>query len=63
MVRSIISEEEKAVALLDLETRLNSTGKVILTEAAFAFTVRDDLITRFRLFEDSYAVAQALSTQ
>ena len=62
-VRTLVSEGENAVALLDLETRVNSTGKVIRTEAAFAFTVRDNLIVRFRLFEDSYAVAQALSTQ
>jgi ketosteroid isomerase-like protein len=62
-VRTLVSEGENAVALLDLETRVNSTGKVIRTEAAFAFTVRDDLIVRFRLFEDSYAVAQALSTK
>jgi ketosteroid isomerase-like protein len=62
-VRTLVSEGENAVALLDLETRVNSTGKVIRTEAAFAFTVRDDLIVRLRLFEDSYAVAQALSRQ
>ena len=62
-IRSVISQGDNAVALLELETRINSTGKVIRTEAAFVFTVRDDLIARFRLFEDSYAVAQALSTQ
>jgi ketosteroid isomerase-like protein len=62
-VRTVVSEDENAVAVLDLETRVNSTGKVIRTESAFVFTVRDDLIVRFRLFEDSYAVARALSIQ
>jgi uncharacterized protein len=59
-VRAIVAEEENAVALLELETRVNSTGKVIKTEAAFNFTVRENLIVRFRLFEDSYAVSQAV---
>ena len=58
-IRTLIVEGENAVGLLDLETRITSTGKTIRTEAAFAFTVRDDLIVRFRLFEDSYAVSQA----
>ena len=60
-MRTVISEGENAVALLELETRANSSGKVIKTEAAFDFVVRDGLIVRFRLFEDSYAVAQAMN--
>jgi ketosteroid isomerase-like protein len=59
-VRTIVGEGENAVALLDLETRVINTGKVIKTEAAFDFTVRDGLIVRFRLFEDSNAVSQAV---
>jgi ketosteroid isomerase-like protein len=59
-VRTIVTEGENAVALLELETRVTNTGKVIKTEAAFDFTVRDGLIVRFRLFEDSYAVSQAV---
>jgi len=60
-VRTVVAQGENAVALLELETRVTETGKVIRTEAAFDFTVRDDLIVRFRLFEDSYAVSQAVN--
>jgi ketosteroid isomerase-like protein len=60
-VRTTVAEGENAVALLELETRIKNTGKVITTEAAFDFTVRDGLIVRFRLFEDSYAVSQAVN--
>jgi len=59
-VRAIVTEAENAVALLDLETRVTHTGKVIKTEAAFDFTVRDGQLCGFRLFEDSYAVSQAV---
>ena len=59
-VRTIVAEGENAVALLELETRITSTGNMIKTEAAFDFTVRDGLIVRFRLFENSYAVSKAM---
>ena len=59
-VRTIIAEGQNAVALLELETRVNKTGRIIRTEAAFNFTVQDGLIVRFRLFEDSYRVSQAV---
>ncbi|MDO6406624.1 MULTISPECIES: nuclear transport factor 2 family protein [Pantoea] len=42
-----------------LASRVNKTGKLIESEFVLDFTVTDGLITRFRLFEDSYAVAQA----
>ncbi|MBP2198774.1 nuclear transport factor 2 family protein [Pantoea cypripedii] len=42
-----------------LASRVNKTGKLIETEFVFDFVVNDGLITRFRLFEDSFAVAQA----
>jgi ketosteroid isomerase-like protein len=59
-VRNIVTEGENAVAFLELETRVNGTGKVIRTEAAFDFTIRDGLVVRFRLFEDSYGVSKAV---
>ena len=59
-VRTIVTEGQNAVALLELETRVNKTRRIIRTEAAFDFTVQDGLIVRFRLFEDSYRVSQAV---
>ena len=60
-IRSIVVEGDKAVALGELESRVKSTGNVIETEFAIAFTVRDALIVRYRLFEDSFAVARAVA--
>src|SRR5262245_58803108 len=60
-IRSIVVEGEKAVALGELESRVKSTGNVIESEFAIEFTVRDSLIVRYRLFEDSFAVARAVA--
>lgn len=49
----------RAIALGELESRVKSTGKLIVSEFAFDLTFRDGLIVRFRMFEDSFAVAQA----
>ncbi|ORM65355.1 hypothetical protein PRCB_22870 [Pantoea rodasii] len=42
-----------------LSSRVIKTGKLIETDFIFDFIVKDGLITRFRLFEDSFAVSQA----
>jgi ketosteroid isomerase-like protein len=60
-IRSIVVEGEKAVALGELESRVKSTGNVIESEFAIEFTVRDSMIVRYRLFEDSFAVARAVA--
>lgn len=60
-IHSTVVEGEKAVALGHLKTRVKRTGKVIDTGFAFEFTVKDSLITRFRMYEDSFAVAQAVT--
>lgn len=58
-IRSIVVEGEKAVALGEFASRLKKTGKVIESEFAFEFTVHSGSIVRYRLFEDSFAVAKA----
>jgi ketosteroid isomerase-like protein len=60
-VRTTVAEGEKAVALGELESRVKSTGNIIETEFAIEFTVRNGLIVRYRLFEDSFAVARAVA--
>jgi N-ethylmaleimide reductase len=59
-IHSIVVEGEKAVVLGEFASRLKKTGKVIESEFAAEFTVQDGLIVRYRLFEDSFAVAQAV---
>lgn len=58
-VKDILVQGERAIALGELESRVKSTGKLIVSEFAFDLTIRDGLIVRFRMFEDSFAVAQA----
>ena len=59
-IHSIVVEGEKAVTLGEFASRVKKTGKVIESEFAIEFTVQDGLIARYRLFEDSFAVAQAV---
>jgi len=59
-VQQIIADREDAVEVGRLETRVVSTQSIIRTEFAFHFTVANGLITKFRLFEDSFAVAQSV---
>lgn len=58
-VREILVQGERVAALGMLVSRVIRTGKLIETEFCFDFTVADGQITRFRMFEDSFAVAQA----
>ena len=61
-IHTTVVEGGKAVALGHLETRVKSTGNVIDSDFAFEFTVKDSLITRFQIYEDSFAVAQAVTS-
>ncbi|QRK08844.1 nuclear transport factor 2 family protein [Archangium violaceum] len=58
-VRSLVVEGNEAVAPGHLESRVKSTGRIIDSEFALHLTVRNGLIVRYRLFEDSHAVARA----
>ncbi|WP_394842612.1 nuclear transport factor 2 family protein [Pendulispora brunnea] len=59
-VRSILVDGEHAVALGELASRVTSTGKVIESPFSFEFTVRDGLITKYLMLEDSFAVREAV---
>ncbi|EPX55036.1 Ketosteroid isomerase-related protein [Cystobacter fuscus DSM 2262] len=59
-LRSLVVEGEEAVVLGALSSRVRSTGRVIDSEFAQHLRVRDGLSVRYRLFEDSFAVARAM---
>ncbi|MGL5835732.1 MAG: nuclear transport factor 2 family protein [Waterburya sp.] len=59
-IRSLVVEGEKAVVLGEFASRVKKTGKIIESEFAFEFAVRDRSIVRYRLFEDSFAVVKAV---
>ena len=55
-VRKILADTDTVAVLGDLATRVKATGRLIETEFALDITVRDGLIVRYRLIEDSFAV-------
>lgn len=58
-LKDVLVQGSRVVAIGELASRVNKTGKLIESEFVFDFIVEDGLIKRFRLFEDSFAVAQA----
>ncbi|AXW87528.1 hypothetical protein AU509_15435 [Lonsdalea britannica] len=60
-VRRILADAEEAVAVGELASRVKATGRLITSPFAFVLTVRDGKIVRFRMLEDSHAVAAAVS--
>ena len=58
-VQDILGGNGKAVILGELASRVKGTGKIIETAFAVVLTVSGGQITRFRMFEDSLAVAEA----
>jgi len=55
-IRRILADGDVVVVVGDLATRVKATGRLIETEFALDITVRDGLIVRYRLIEDSFAV-------
>ncbi|MFJ5264708.1 nuclear transport factor 2 family protein [Streptomyces sp. NPDC088387] len=58
-VRQIIAEGDDVVLVGRLLSEVRKTGREIDTPFALHTTVQDGLITRYHLYEDSYAVAKA----
>ena len=58
-ITTLLTEYERGVALGSLECKVLGTGKTVSSEFAIEFEVVNDLITRYRFFENSYAVAMA----
>lgn len=52
---------ERAVVLGSFESRFTASGKVMASEAAIVLTVRDGLIVRYRILEDSHAVSRTIA--
>lgn len=58
-VRRILADDENAVVLGDLESLVRATGKLIRSPFAYDLTVKKGKIMRYRMLEDSHAVARA----
>lgn len=59
-VRDILTGPGRAIVLGDLATRVKATGRLIETDFALDIGVRQGLIVRYRMFEDTFAVARAV---
>jgi ketosteroid isomerase-like protein len=60
-VTHIVVDGEQAVIIGHLRDTVKATGGTLATPFAAHLTVVDGRITRYHLFEDSYAVAQAVA--
>ena len=58
-VQGILTDQDRAVIVGELTSRVNATGKVIESPFALILTVSEGKITRFQMLEDSFAVSQA----
>jgi len=57
-VYDILTNENRAVILGSLISKLKRTGKIVKTDFAIILTIKNSEIARFQMFEDSYAVSQ-----
>jgi len=58
-VEDILASDSRAAILGALETKIKATGKITATQFAIILTVKDDLVTRFQMLEDSFDVSKA----
>jgi ketosteroid isomerase-like protein len=58
-VEDLMASDNRAIAVGSLSSIINATQKRIKTDFAFVMTVSDGLVTRFQMFEDSFAVSAA----
>lgn len=57
----IFTDVEEAVITGEFSTRMQPTGQVVDSPFCIRLTIKEGLITRYRLLEDSYAVSRALT--
>jgi ketosteroid isomerase-like protein len=58
-ITEILASDARAVIVGDFATKLTATGKMIECDIAIILTVKDGLIARFQMLEDSFAVSKA----
>ena len=58
-VEDILASDSRAAIIGALETKIKATGKITATQFAIILPVKDDLVTRFQMLEDSFDVSKA----
>ena len=59
-VEDILASDTRAAIVGDFQSRSKATGKVISSQFVIVLTIAGDLVTRFQMLEDSFAVAKAV---
>lgn len=59
-IEDILVKNQRAIVLGHLISRVKQTEKIIETEFAYDLVIKNKKIVRFRMFEDSFAVSQAV---
>ncbi|MDO6761729.1 hypothetical protein Q4566_16090 [Tamlana sp. 2_MG-2023] len=62
-ISNILIDHENAVITGEFSTKMLQTGKIVSSLFCIVMIVENNLITKYRLLEDSYAVSKALSQQ
>ncbi len=60
-VDKLLVEENYAVIIGEFTTQMLATNKIVNSFFCIQITVENNFITKYRLFEDSYAVSEALT--
>ena len=58
-VTDVLANENKAVILGELASRIKSNGRIIESAFAIVLTIDNETIIRYSLLEDSFAVSRA----
>jgi ketosteroid isomerase-like protein len=58
-VQGILADDDRAVIIGELASRIKASGKIIETAFAIILTIAEGQITRFQMLEDSFAVSRA----
>lgn len=58
-IKDILANDDRAIVLGHLQSRIKATGKLIDTTFAFVLTFSDTKIASFLMLEDSFAVSMA----
>jgi ketosteroid isomerase-like protein len=58
-VEDILASDSRAAIIGALQTKIKATGKIVATQFAIILTITDDVVTRFQMLEDSFAVSKA----
>jgi ketosteroid isomerase-like protein len=59
-VEDILGSDDRAAIIGALETRINSSGKIMTSQFAIILTIANGRISRFQMLEDSFGLSQAV---